>query len=277
MYHGSGVRVGRRIVTSILVVLVMAWILFPLFWMVVGAFKHMADFATSTPQLIFTPTLDNFIRVLSNETLMVFIRNSAIVAPTSVLLALVLGVPAAYALARNPSKGKETIGNLILILRMIPPVALVLPIFVLYSPRYFNLQNTHIGLILIYTAFNIPLVVWIVRGFIEDIPSELEEVAMIAGMSRFMAFLRIIVPLSLPGLISASMICMILTWNEYLFAIVIVGTEDVATLPVGLQQMMDWGGGVFAVSLLIVAPLVVFIYLGQDYLVSGLTMGTVKG
>ena len=280
MDHRPGSTIAKRVITYVLMIIVMAWILFPLFWLVIGAFKTMPDLITVTPKLIFMPTLENFVKAFTEKTFHMFIRNSAIIAPISVALAMVLGLPAAYALARNPSKGKENIGNWILSLRMLPPIAIALPLFILYSPKYLDILNTHIGLILIYTAMNIPLVVWIIRGFIEEIPVELEEVAMIAGLSRFKAFLKIIVPLSFPGIMSSAIICLILTWNEYLFAIIMTGTEDAATVTVGLQQYMgfkivDWGG-IFAASIIIVAPVIVFMYMVQDYLVRGLTMGAVK-
>jgi multiple sugar transport system permease protein len=270
---------------------VTAVFLFPLFWIVGLSFKTRAQIFTEPPLWLWTPTLENYRNVLqigtqglitaqasSTEDFALYFINTVIVSAGSVLLALLVGVPAAYAFARFRFLGASQLFFSFLLFRMLPPIAVLVPMYVLM--RAAGMLNTHLGLILAYSTFSLPLVVWVMRGFFEDLPRELEECAELDGCSRFATFWRIILPLSRPGLVAATIFSLVLAWNDFVFAAVLA-SKRTQTLPVFMAGFttdvgIAWGE-MAASAVLVILPVIVFSILAQRHLVAGLSSGTVKG
>ena len=254
--------------------------LFPVFWMVLTSFKDQRDIFTMPPMLFFTPTLENYIGYMQRADISRRLINTVIVATGAGLLSIVTGAMAGYALARIRLRGAATIGVLILLSRGVPPIALAVPMFLV--ARSLGLTDKHITLILAYCTFLIPYVMWLMRGFFLALPKELEESAMLDGCTRFGAFFKIIVPISLPGLLSTLIFSMILAWEELLFALVLTN-RYASTIPVAIAGIAgdtvngaNWGA-LTAVGTITVIPVVVFALLVQKWLIRGLADGATKG
>lgn len=254
--------------------------LFPVFWMVLSSFKEQRDIFTVPPTLFFTPTLETYISYMQRADISRRLINTIIVAVGSGLLSIFAGSMAGYALARIKLRGASTIGVLILLSRGVPPIALAVPMFLV--ARSLGVTDQHITLILAYCTFLIPYVMWLMRGFFLALPKELEESAMIDGCSRFGAFFKIIVPISLPGLLSTMIFSMILAWEELLFALVLTN-RNASTIPVAIAGIAgdtvngaNWGA-LTAVGTITVIPVVVFALLVQKWLIQGLADGATKG
>ncbi|MFC3727076.1 carbohydrate ABC transporter permease [Neoaquamicrobium sediminum] len=254
--------------------------LFPVFWMVLSSFKEQRDIFTTPPTLFFTPTLETYISYMQRADISRRLINTIIVAVGSGLLSIVAGAMAGYALARIKLRGAGTIGVLILLSRGVPPIALAVPMFLV--ARSLGVTDQHITLILAYCTFLIPYVMWLMRGFFLALPKELEESAMIDGCSRFGAFFKIIVPISLPGLLSTLIFSMILAWEELLFALVLTN-RYASTIPVAIAGIAgdtvngaNWGA-LTAVGTITVIPVVIFALLVQKWLIQGLADGATKG
>ena len=206
---------------------------------------------------------------------------SAIVAVLSTICAIVLGTLAAYALARFrlPRKLNMRLALWILSTRMFPPIVTAVPLFLLMSDV--RLLDTMASLVIVYTAFNLPFVVWMMRGFFQEIPRELEEAARVDGDSRLGALVRVILPLAVPGLAATAVFCLIISWNEFLFALTLTQTDAAMTLPVGIagrvtQYEIEWGV-MSAAGVVAMIPILLFALSVQRYLVRGLSLGAVKG
>lgn len=261
-------------------VLACALFLFPVLWMVLTSFKQQRDIFTTPPTLWFTPTLQTYTSYLRYSDVPGRMFNTVVVAAGSGLLSIASGAMAGYALARIRLRGAASIGTLILMSRGVPPIALAVPLFLV--ARKLDLTDRHITLILAYCTFLIPYVMWLTRGFFLSLPRELEEAATIDGCSRFGAFFRIIVPISLPSLISTFIFSVILAWEELLFALVLTSRKAV-TIPVAVAGIAsdtvtgtNWGA-LCAVGTITVVPVVVFALLVQKWLIAGLTDGATKG
>lgn len=254
--------------------------LFPIYWMVLTSFKQQVDIFTTPPTFFFTPTLATYVEYISRSDIVRRITNTIIVATGSGLLSIVVGTMAGYALARIRLRGAGVIGLLILLSRGVPPIALAVPMFLV--ARRFGLTDKHITLILAYSTFLIPYVMWLMRSFFLSLPKELEESAMIDGCSRYGAFFKIILPLSLPGLLSTLIFSMILAWEELLFALVLTN-RNASTIPVAIAGIAgdtvngaNWGA-LTAVGTITVVPVVIFALLVQKWLIKGLADGATKG
>lgn len=254
--------------------------LFPVFWMVLSSFKDQRDIFTMPPTLFFTPTLETYIGYMQRADINRRLINTIIVATGSGLLSIAAGAMAGYALARIRLRGAGTIGVIILLSRGVPPIALAVPMFLV--ARSLGVTDKHITLILAYCTFLIPYVMWLMRGFFLALPRELEESAMIDGCSRFGAFFKIIVPISLPGLLSTLIFSMILAWEELLFALVLTN-RHASTIPVSIAGIAgdtvngaNWGA-LTAVGTITVIPVVIFALLVQKWLIQGLADGATKG
>lgn len=254
--------------------------LFPIFWMVLTSFKLPRDIFTTPPVFFFTPSIDTYVNYIAHADVPRRMINTVIVATGAGLISIIAGSMAGYALARVRLKGAATIGVLILLSRGVPPIALAVPMFLV--ARKLDLIDTHITLILAYCTFLIPYVMWLMRGFFKSLPLELEESAMIDGCTRFGAFMRVIVPISLPGLLSTLIFSVILAWEELLFALVLTKRFS-ATIPVSIAGIAgdtvngaNWAA-LAAVGTLTVIPVVVFALLVQKWLISGLADGATKG
>ncbi|WP_378945593.1 carbohydrate ABC transporter permease [Mesorhizobium sp. ANAO-SY3R2] len=257
-----------------------ALFLFPVFWMVLTSFKMPRDIFTTPPTLFFTPTLETYISYMSRADIPHRMLNTVIVAFGSGLVSIVAGAMAGYALARIRLRGAGMLGAMILLSRGVPPIALAVPMFLV--ARSLGLTDKHITLILAYCTFLIPYVMWLMRGFFMALPKELEESAMLDGCTRFGAFFRIIVPISLPGLLSTMIFSVILAWEELLFALVLTN-RNASTIPVSIAGIAgdsvngaNWGA-LTAVGTLTVVPVVIFALLVQKWLIQGLADGATKG
>jgi len=273
----SKVAKRMRIATGVFACLVF---LFPVFWMVLSSFKDQRDIFTMPPTLFFTPTLETYLSFMQRADITRRLINTIIVAAGAGALSIAAGAMAGYALARIRLRGAATIGVLILLSRGVPPIALAVPMFLV--ARSLGVTDKHITLILAYCTFLIPYVMWLMRGFFLALPKELEESAMIDGCSRFGAFFKIIVPISLPGLLSTLIFSMILAWEELLFALVLTN-RNASTIPVAIAGIAgdtvngaNWGA-LTAVGTITVIPVVVFALLVQKWLIQGLADGATKG
>jgi multiple sugar transport system permease protein len=268
------------ILRILLVSLSLVLTLLPVYWMVNTSLKVQVEVFASPPTLVPQRlTLDNYVSLFTRRNLGAYLLNSIIIVGTSVVLAVVFGSLAAYALLRfQLGRLNDKISFWILVPRMIPPIAIIVPIFLVL--QQFGLINKHLGLILVYTAFNLPIVIWMMRSFLQEIPLDLEEAAMVDGASRLRSFWDIVFPLVAPGLVATAIFSVIITYNEFLFALILTSTPAAATLPVGTAALIGKTqtlyGEMAAAGVVATVPLVLFALLVQRHLVRGLTMGAVK-
>jgi multiple sugar transport system permease protein len=254
----------------------------PVYWMLTISLKSEVDqFAVPPRWLAFSPTLAHYTDAFFVRSFGQYLVTSAIVSVLSTLCAMITGTLSAYALSRfRLPQGLDTQLSLwILSTRMFPPIVIAVPLFLMM--RDVHLLNTRASLVIVYTAFNLPFVVWMMRGFFKEIPRELEEAARIDGDSRLGALVRVILPLVAPGLAATAVFCLIISWNELLFALVLTQTDAAMTLPVGIagrvtQYEIKWGV-MSAAGVVAMTPILVFSMAVQRYLVRGLSLGAVKG
>ena len=256
---------------------VVLFFIFPIFMIIVTSLKSRVDALASPPVWIFRPVFFNYFDIFQENNFGRYFRNSLVVATFGTAFALILGVPAAYSLARRPFKREADLSFWILSQRMMPAIAVIIPMFILL--RTVRLLDTYLGLIVVYVTFNLPFVIWTMRGFLQDLPIEMEESAMVDGCSRYGAFWKIALPLVAPGLASAAIFTFLFTWNEFLFALILTG-RNTATMPVAVQLFMretgiDWGR-MTAAAVVMMVPTLLFTLVAQRYLVRGLTFGAVK-
>jgi sorbitol/mannitol transport system permease protein len=271
----SGLRAGSSLLTLFTYLVAFAFF-FPLLWTVLTAFKTEADAAAQPPIFLFHWTLTNFHAALSGSYFS-FFKNSVILSVGSTLLAMALGLPAAYSLAFHPTKRTPAVLSWVLSTKMLPLVAAVVPLLVIY--KRVGLFDSRIGMILLYRAFNLPLVIWMMRSFFADLPKEILEASTVdgAGVGRIMW--SIVLPITVPGLAATALLSLIFTWNEFLLAVNLTGVNS-GTLPVYISGFMT-SEGLFwakmsAASTVAVAPVVLAGWLAQRSLVRGLTFGAVK-
>ncbi len=253
---------------------------FPLFWMAMTSIKPDREIVTATPAFwTAAPHLDAYRRLFAETRFDQYFVNSISVAGASTLLTIAVSVLAAYGITRFRFRGRESIAMVMLFTYMFAPIMIVIPFYIMM--RRLGLTNSHLGLVLSYTSFSLPFSMWLLRSFFQSIPLELEEAAMIDGASRPQAVARVIVPMALPGVIAVSIFTFIVAWNDYLFARVLIGKDELKTLPIGVQDLYestitDWGM-VMAAGVLITVPAMVFFVSVQRYLISGWGAGAVKG
>jgi multiple sugar transport system permease protein len=249
----------------------------PFLWVLLMSFKSRLDVFEIPPKLIFTPILDNYYTAFVEGPFSRYLINSLIIDSSSMLLAIAIGTLAAYAFSRFAIFGAKHIFFFILTTRMCPPVVVALPLFIIYSKL--NLYDTRIGVILVHTVLNLALVVWLMRGFFDEIPQEIDQAAMIDGHSDWTVFRKFVLPLALPGIVVSAMFCLVFSWNEFLFAMILTQSGS-ATLPVGVPQLVTsrgtYWGQVAAVGVVITLPVLFFALVFHKYLVRGLTFGAVK-
>ncbi len=252
--------------------------LFPIYVMITTSFKIRADAFSIPPKWFFTPTLKNYTDVLYGQNFFRYFLNSVMVALGSTLLSVMLGALAGYALARFRFMGKGVIVISTLLLRMIAPVILVIPIYVLWSKM--GLVNSRAGLIITYVALNLPFNIWVLRTFIAEIPVEIEEAALIDGCGELTIFFKIIMPLIAPGLAVASIFTFRIAWNEFILSLVLTN-RFTRTLPVAVSLYLtdhgiEWGQ-IMAIAMIIAIPAFIFTFTAAKSLIMGMTAGAVKG
>jgi len=258
----------------------------PVLWIVLTAFKSPRD--ALTPTMWFTPTFDNFIQVFRrayhtggevvDTQFGLYFFNSIFIAGASVGLALILGTVAAYAFSRWPLKGNDTYLFIILTTRMLPPIIVIIPIFVMF--RLTGLAGGYLGIILLYTAFNLPFTIWIMKSFFDELPRDVEDAARTEGSSEWRIFFRICLPQVKAGLAATVTFGLILTWNEFLMALLLTGSGT-RTVPVAMGANL--GGGVSvqwtllaAIETIYLIPVVLVTFVLQNQLLRGVTFGTVR-
>lgn len=268
---------GRFGDTAGLVVLLLATAvaLFPVYWMLSTAFKTQAATFQIPPSWLFTPTLANFRAILTSDTLHA-LGMSLIVATGTAALCVLLGSTGAYALARFPLHGKPHVSFWIISNRMLPPVVLAIPMFILSG--WIHLYDNPIILILVYTSANVPIVVWIMTSFFQGLPREIEEAALLDGSTRWHAFHQVVLPQVLPGIAVSALFSFVFTWNGFLMPFVLTSANQ--TLPV-LAATYSTGfarqwGSIAAISILLIIPPVIATIIGSRYLVRGLSLGAVQ-
>ena len=250
--------------------------LFPFFWIVASSLKSRGEFFTRPP-VWFPAHLDwsNYPDSLGRGALK-GLTDSFIIAFSSMMISLLLGAPAAYAIARF-QVGREHLAFWILSIRMFPPIATILPLFVIF--RFVGLVDSYSGLVLSYTVFNLPFAIWILKGFIEDLPREIEEAAKVDGARPLQIFRMIVIPLAAPGIVVAALFTFIFAWNDFAYAVIFSGSK-VTPLPVVIAQFAGgheilWGQ-ISAAAIIAIAPALLVATFLQKYLTRGLTMGAIK-
>jgi multiple sugar transport system permease protein len=255
-------------------VLLLAVVLLPALWLLQMSFRHNDDIMSA--RLHFAPTLENYTSLWTGQFPGSFVH-SLLASGFSTVFSLLLGVPAAYALSRWRFPGARQIGLWILATRMAPPIAFTIPFFLAFT--WAGLMDTVTGLALIYVTFNLALVIWSMRGFFDAVPRSLEEAAWIDGCGVWSAFLRIALPLAAPGLAATGILCFILSWNDFFFALILTRTQAM-TAPVAIVNFMQYAGWewgkIAAAGVLVMLPVLVFTFFVRAYLVRGLMAGGVK-
>jgi multiple sugar transport system permease protein len=254
----------------------------PVYWMVTISLKSEVDQFAAPPRWVqFAPTLTHYYDAFLTRSFGQYLLTSITVATLSTICAVTLGTLTAYGLARFRLRAKldQRLSMWILSTRMFPPIVTAVPLFLMM--RDLRLLNTLTSLVIVYTALNLPFVVWMMRGFFRELPRELEEAAMVDGDSRLGALVRVILPLVTPGLAATAVFCLIVSWNEFLLALVLTQTDASMTLPVGIagrvtQYEIKWGV-MSAAGVVAMIPILVFAMAVQRYLVRGLSLGAVKG
>jgi multiple sugar transport system permease protein len=293
--RGGDAKLGKRrrflrrrhveglFVTAVLLLATLVF-LFPIIMIVATSFKAPIDILALPPRWVFEPTLENYEALLGfrpsafHFDLPLHFRNSVLASGGTTVLSLVLATPAAYAFARLEFRGRHLGLITLLALRMLPPIATVIPLFLLM--RNLHLLDTIPGLILAYTTFNLPFIVWLMRSFFLDLPKALEDASLIDGATHWQAFRLVMLPLCGPGLVASAIFGLMLAWNDFIFAIVLTN-RDATTLPVlasGFITDMGTAWGIMmAAGTVIVMPVLIFTLFIQRYLVEGLGAGAVKG
>jgi multiple sugar transport system permease protein len=274
--RGKGLKLGDVLhFIALLVVLVVC--VFPFYWMVTASFKQQPAILSSTPEFFFQPTLQNYVDAFGKFDILKSLKNSLFVALVTVVFSLVLGAPAAYAIARFDFKGKRDIWFWFISNRMLSPIVVALPFFLI--ARNLKLLDTPWALILIYLTFNVPIVVWICADQFRNIPKELDEAATLEGYNSFAIFWRIGLPLAMPALAVSAIFTFIFSWNELLYALILT-RSDARTAPVVATSFMSgyelpWGQ-IMATGTLVALPVIVFSMIVSRQLVRGLTAGAIK-
>ncbi len=271
-------RPVRAVLSGILVAGTLAWTLIPLVWMLSASLKTELVLYLRPPRWIFPPVLDSYRQVLFQNPFGAYFVNSLVVAVGTTVGAMVLGCLAAYGFSRFVFRGAAIIKFLILLTRMIPRIALVVPYFLMMLRL--GLLDTYAGLVLAYISFALPFTVWLMIGFLDEVPRDVEEAAFVDGCSRLRAFRDVVLPLAAPGLVVTGIFAFLLSWNEFLFALILSGVHA-KTLPVVIAGFNTDVGPLYnvmsAAATLVMVPTVVLTLVLQRHVVRGLTLGAVKG
>jgi multiple sugar transport system permease protein len=266
----------RTFVTCFAAAVIAVW-LFPVLWMVLTSFKPSDEIARQVPIFVFKPTLDHYRILLDTYHFSRFFVTSLIVSALTTIIALIVACPAAYALGCIDFPHSKDIAMWILSQRMLPPVAVIIPFFILF--RRLDLIDTLTGLVVVNMVQALPFAVWLLRGFFVEVPPEIREAALLDRLGHGQILWRIVVPLAAPGIAVTAIFTFIFSWNEFLFALFLT-TERATTVPVGVSQLILayqvlWGE-VSAAGSLALIPLVLVVFYMQNHIVRGMTLGAVK-
>lgn len=276
------IRVGskrKRLVKNVLfylsVVLILFVLLFPFVWMILASFKKNADILNVEKMINFVPTVKNYISVFVDYDFWKPLKNSAIISVTSTALALLLGLPCAYAIGRARL---HVFSGIILTIRIIPAISFLVPWYLLFTKL--GLTGTYTSLIICHLIVSLPTIIWIMIPYFETIPKELEESAKVDGSSNINSFLKIMLPLAVPGILTSGILAFVNSWNNFLFALTLSSSRT-TTLPIAIYQFISYSnvnwGGIMAASVIITAPIIVISFFLQRYIITGMTAGAVKG
>jgi multiple sugar transport system permease protein len=260
--------------------LAIAWSVFPIAMVVLSSFKPQREIFAIPPSLIFSPSLENYRRLLEEwPAFLPNMLNSLIVTVGATLVTVLFSTLAGYVYARFRGRALALSAFFMVVVRMLPPIVVTLPLFPLFS--WLHLNDTHLMLVLLYAAFFVSLATWILRAFIDQVPRELEEAAVVDGAGLLQVLRMVVLPLVLNGVVAASLFVIVYAWNEFIFALVFT-TRVARTAPLVMSEMLsttdgvDWGV-LFAAATLQLAPVLAFILAAQRYIIAGLTAGAVKG
>lgn len=267
---GAGLERGFLVLAAIIVQL-------PFVWLMMTAFKERTDILSPTPTLLFAPTWSNFVQAFGAGKFDVFLKNSLIVASCSVLLCMVVGLPAAYAFSRFRVFGGKHLFFYVLTTRMAPGIAIVLPLYMFFQT--IGILGTVWAVTIAHATFNLALVIYLMRNFFDDVPKELDEAALLDGATEWHVFSKVVLPLARPGIAVTMVLAFLFSWNEFLFAMIIGGTEA-QTLPAGFPGLVTplgtYWGQLAAVSVVVSVPVLVLVWSIQRHLARGLTLGAVR-
>jgi len=271
----------KHILLNIITWLAVFLVIFPLLWMFLSSIKHNTEIFASPPTIISKdPTLTNFIELFKLTSFERYFLNSLIVTALTIIITIVIATLTAYTFSRFKIKGSGFLSRIYIFIYLIPQIALIIPVFLTF--RYLHLQDKLIGLVLVYLITTFPYSFLMLRSYIGSISKEMEEAAMVDGCSRFTAFIRIILPIAVPGIVATSIFSAVICWNEFLFSFILISTDSKKTLTVGVAQMTDmtvipsWGM-LMAAGVIVLIPMIIFFIAIQKRLVVGLSAGAVKG
>ena len=274
-------RAAVSAVTYILISILAVICVFPFFWMLISALKPKDEIRSAVPSLLIdNPTIDNFRRVLVDNGFLTYIKNSFVVSLAATLISMIIAVLAGYALSRYYRKRIVKTSNFMMMLsQMIPGVLLLVPLYMIMQQMH--MLETHISLVLAYTTFVIPLCTFMMSSFFDTVPIDLEEAAEIDGCSKVKTLIRVILPVSIPSLISTGLYAFINAWNEFMFGYVLISSDKLRTLTPAIMlfkgaNLVDWGG-LMAASVISVLPVTIIFLFLQKYFLAGLMSGSVKG
>jgi multiple sugar transport system permease protein len=264
---------------NITIILVIIFFMMPIFWLLTTSFKFGREaFAIPPKWIFFDFTFKNFAEVWLNTDVLRFLKNSAVITVGTTVLSLLLGVPAGFAIARSKSALLGGASYFFLLLLMVPPIAMLIPFYLIM--RDLHLLGSYASLIIIDTVFDASFVVWMMRSYFKDVPQEMEEAALVDGASHLQAFFKIALPLSVPGIVASALYCIIFSWNDFLFALMLTSPKT-KTIPLGILASfssveISWGIMATMCMFAIVPAVIISLFLNR-YFVQGLTMGASKG
>ncbi len=279
-----------KIVIYVLLAAVILFFILPILWTLLLSLKTADDILAMPPKLLFSPTIANYASVLlgtssdktatfapTNTSFPYNLFNSAVIALSSTLLALLMGIPAAYCFSKYRFRRRQQLSSFILSTRFVPPIAVVLPFFFFF--KTFHLLDTHACLIIMYTFMDLALIIWMLKNFFDEVPSEMIEAARIDGCPNTKTLLTVALPMVQPGVAAAAILCMLFSWNEFLFAVLFTG-KIAKTAPVAVYSFVTFReivwGNLTAGGIITTIPVLIFVLLVQKNLVRGLTAGAVK-
>jgi multiple sugar transport system permease protein len=275
-------RIAKHGVAYATIAVALVVTLFSVYWIAANSFKLDIDIFAVPPEWFpFNPTLKHYDAAFVQRPFLLYALNSFIIAVASTLVSLVFGTLAGYALARfrYPGQWRYQISFWILSTRMMPPIVTIIPLYIAFN--YLDMLNTKTAVAIAYTAFNLPFATWMMKSYFQDLPVELEEAAIVDGDTRWGAFLRVALPLARPGLAATAIFCLIVSWNEFLLALILTLTARSQTLPIGIAgrvtQYTTYWGEISAAGFMACIPIMIFAFIVQKHLVRGLSFGAVKG